>query len=318
MKISTNKRALKLINNEWTNKVLDYRRTKKLLSAYIKPLINNLDTNDCIHAMFNQGRTLTGRLSSSTPLNLQNIPNRTEEGRQIRSLFIGKGDQKLLCFDFSQIELRLLAHFTQDKNLLFAYNSELDLHLNTACLLFDTQNPTKEQRFMGKTINFSIAYGSGPNNLSQALLEEGYCISVEDCAKFLFKFYESYPAIKEWKNQAISRAKFENKITTICGRIITFKNLHSPRWALMAFAEREVISAIIQGSAADIMKKCLIDLYVNYPDLEVIATVHDEILAEFNANIDINAIKRVMENSVKLNKVPLIVESKILNHWGEK
>ena len=318
-KLSTSKESLmEMDSTDFIKKLLRYREIKKVSSTYLKPILENLDLYDRLHSQFNQAITVTGRLSSSNPINLQNIPSRTELGKQVRSLFIPDKQHKLLCLDFSQIELRLIAHFSQDQNMLTAYQKGVDIHEQTAKAIFEKDKPTKEERFIGKTINFSSSYGAGPKRIAQTINLSGLSkkVTEEEARVLLERFNALYPGINTWKRGVWWYSRKAQSIKTLLGRIIPI--IWGKSWKDVARAEREAISYLVQGSAADIMKESIIKVYNTFPELRIISTVHDELLIEIDNKEELsNPIKDIMENVVTIS-IPLEVDAKIINSWGEK
>ena len=315
--VSTSRSALISRDDDFSKKLLRYRELKKVESTYLKVMLSNLDSEDRLHAQFNQAVTVTGRLSSSNPINLQNIPSRSDLGKKVRELF--KGDPKLIICDWNQIELRLLAHFSKDSNLIMAFRQNLDVHTQTAKMIFNTEEPTKEQRYISKVINFSIVYGAGENTLTNSINSSGMgiVVTIEDSKKYLAAFKASYPDVAAWKAITVAQAKQIGYITTLLGRVIPIKNLRSTRWKDLRRAEREVVSYIVQGSAADIMKLAINKLAERLPNVPIVSTIHDELVIEHDSQDILNIVKDVMENCVTL-EVPLVLDAKIVDNWSEK
>mgnify|MGYP001566525478 FL=1 len=315
--VSTSRSALIRRDDDFSKKLLRYRELKKVESTYLKVMLSNLDSEDRLHAQFNQAVTVTGRLSSSNPINLQNIPSRSDLGQKVRELF--KGDPKLIICDWNQIELRLLAHFSKDSNLIMAFRQNLDVHTQTAKMIFNTEEPTKEQRYISKVINFSIVYGAGENTLTNSINSSGMgiVVTIEDSKKYLAAFKASYPDVALWKAIAVAQTEEIGYITTLLGRVIPIKNLWSTHWKDMLKAQREVVSYIVQGSAADIMKLAINKLAERLPNVPIVSTIHDELVIEHDSQDILNIVKDVMENCVTL-EVPLVLDAKIVDNWSEK
>ena len=313
----TDKQSIRKFNDEFSVKLLRYKEINKLNSTYLIPIIARLQSDSRLHGQYNQSVVITGRLSSSNP-NLQNISTRTTEGHKIKDCFIPKEGTRLIIADYSQIELRVLAHFSQDRNLLDAFNNDVDVHEVTAKLIFDTQNPTKEQRFIGKTVNFARVYGASANKLCMTINNLGNVdkfYTVEQSQAIINKHKQVFSGVELWKERTLKECRSKLDIKTVLGRPIPIENINSiidrDRWE----AERCAVNYVIQGSSADIIKKCMLGLS-NY---NILASVHDELVFESNIpDMDIIEIKTQMENCVQLNNVRLKVEAKICDTWGEK
>jgi len=293
-------------------KLLEYRKYQKLLSTYIVaiPKLVNKKTGR-IHTSFNQTGTATGRLSSSEP-NLQNLPIRDEEGERIRKTLKAQKDSYcILSADYSQIELRVLAHITKDPTLIDAFKNDKDVHALTAAAIFgvDLKDVDQNMRRIGKTVNFALIYGSSAYGLSENL-----GISVEDAKNFINKYFDTYKKVKESQEESLKLAKQNGYVETIFGRKRFLKNIKTSKSELRRIA----INAPIQGSAADIMKFAMINLYNELPkEAKLILQVHDEVLIELPekiANKVAKTVKYCMENAVKL-EVPLKVDVTIGKSW---
>jgi DNA polymerase-1 len=303
------------VTHELPRKLLEYREKTKLKSTYLDalPEILNPETH-LIHTSYNQTTTATGRLSSSDP-NLQNIPIKTEAGRMIRKAFIprkdaGKG-RLILSADYSQIELRVLAHLTADKNLRKAFAEDRDVHRYTATLLYGVseEDVTREMRNAAKTINFSIIYGKTAYGLSQDL-----GISVSEADEFIGHYFKRYHAVKDYLEAQKEKARQDGYLTTILGRRSYFPDIHSKNVQLRQFAERAAINAPIQGSAADIIKLAMIRIQdrLDKERYETLMTmqVHDELVFDVPASEREKAtllVRKEMEGAYAL-EVPLRVD----------
>jgi len=301
--------------------ILDFRSLKKLLSTYVEalPKLIHPKTNK-IHTSFNQAIAATGRLSSANP-NLQNIPIREERGREIRKSFIPSDNNHiLLAADYSQIELRLMAHMSKDKNMLEAFNNNEDIHVATAAKInkVPLNQVTKEMRSSAKTANFGIIYGISSFGLSQRLH-----ISRSDAKALIDGYFSAYFGVKSYMDECIHHAREKGYVTTIMGRKRVLSNINSRNATVRGFAERNAINAPIQGSAADIIKKAMINIHNkllerNYK-AKMILQVHDELIFDV-PHEEIEEIKKLvkheMENVVKLN-VPLIVDMGVGKNWLE-
>lgn len=311
---STNADSLEALKDDHPiiEKLLEYRKYQKLLSTYIVaiPKLVNKKTGR-IHTSFNQTGTATGRLSSSEP-NLQNLPIRDEEGERIRkTLKAQKDGYCILSADYSQIELRVLAHITKDPTLIDAFKNDKDVHALTAAAIFgvDLKDVDQNMRRIGKTVNFALIYGSSAYGLSENL-----GISVEDAKNFINKYFDTYKKVKESQEESLKLAKQNGYVETIFGRKRFLKNIKTSKSELRRIA----INAPIQGSAADIMKLAMINLYNELPkEAKLILQVHDEVLIELPekiANKVAKTVKDCMENAVKL-EVPLKVDVTIGKSW---
>ena len=294
-------------------KVLEYRGLRKLLSTYVEalPLLVNKNTGR-IHTSYNQAVAATGRLSSNNP-NLQNIPVRDERGREIRKAFIPEKDHIFLSADYSQIELRLMAHLSQDKSMIADFLSGNDIHAATASKIFgvELKDVTREMRGRAKTANFGIIYGISSYGLSERLT-----IGRKEAKELIDGYFSSYPGIKVYMDESIRKARDKGFVTTMFGRKRYLPDIHSRNQVVRGNAERNAINAPIQGSAADIIKIAMVRIHrrlkeENYSS-KMILQVHDELI--FEAVLpELERLKEMvifeMSNSVKLD-VPLLVD------WG--
>ncbi|MCP3030546.1 DNA polymerase I [Halobacillus sp. A1] len=306
-------------DHEIIEKILLYRQLGKLQSTYIEGLLKvvNEDTNR-IHTRFNQALTQTGRLSSIEP-NLQNIPIRLEEGRKIRQAFIpSKQDWVIFASDYSQIELRVLAHIAQDKKLMEAFKEGKDIHTQTASEVFDVpgNEVTSQMRRHAKAVNFGIVYGISDYGLSQSL-----GISRKEAKSFIDKYLASYPGVKEYMEESVREAKRLGYVSTFMNRRRYLPEITSRNFNQRSFAERTAMNTPIQGSAADIIKKAMIDLdeRLNKENLKarMLLQVHDELILEAPQE-EIEKLKEivseVMEQTVELD-VPLEVDYSYGSTW---
>src|SRR5690625_575880 len=299
--------------------ILLYRQLKKLDSTYIKGLLKvvNKETNK-IHTRFNQALTQTGRLSSIEP-NLQNIPIRLEEGRKIREAFIpSEKDWVIFAADYSQIELRVLAHIAKDERLIDAFLNDFDIHSETAKDVFhvDRDDVTKDMREQAKAVNFGIIYGISDYGLSQNL-----GITRKEAKHFIDRYLETYPGVKKYMDEIVQEAKHKGYVTTIMNRRRYLPEITSRNFNQRSFAERTAMNTPIQGSAADIIKKAMIDLRAKLAEenlkARILLQVHDELILEAPRE-EIDQLKEVvidvMENTVKLD-VPLKVDYAYGDSW---
>ncbi|MBU1863511.1 MAG: DNA polymerase I [Candidatus Omnitrophica bacterium] len=299
--------------------LLEYREYAKLKSTYLDALPELIHPETgMIHTSFNQTVTSTGRLSSSEP-NLQNIPIKTDIGREIRKAFIGrKKERVILSADYSQIELRLLAHFSEDEKLTCAFCHDEDIHTVTATLLYNaqTQDVTSEMRHLAKVVNFSIIYGKTPYGLSRDL-----GIPVSEAKSFIDAYFERYKKIKIYLESLKEEARTKGYVTTILGRRAYFPDINSNNATIRQFAERAAMNAPLQGSAADLVKRAMIDIdnaaEMKRLDAVMILQVHDELLFDVakEAVDDVKAVvKKKMETALAL-KVPLKVDITTGKSW---
>lgn len=300
--------------------LMEYRELAKLKSTYVDTLPELVNpATGRVHTSFNQTVTATGRLSSSDP-NLQNIPVRTEEGKKMRKAFIPSGGNTLISADYSQIELRVLAHLSRDKNLIKAFKEGLDIHAFTAGLILGVKpkDVTEEMRGMAKTVNFGIIYGMSPYGLSQAL-----GIEVDKAKEFIDAYFERYPDIKVYLDGLIEEARKKGFVTTILGRRRYIPEINSQDVRIRQFAERTALNTPIQGSAADIIKVAMIAIQERLEKgkfkSRMILQVHDELVfdvAEKEECEIINIVKTGMEDVIQL-KVPVEAHIEIGKNWLE-
>ena len=275
-----------------------------------------------IHAFFNQTVTTTGRLSSSNP-NLQNIPIRTEEGNKIRQAFVPKDRENalILSADYSQIELRLLAHVSGDVNLINAFNSGIDVHTLTASKVFDVpvEEVTKEMRYKAKDVNFGIVYGQSKYGLAKALK-----ISADEAQAFIDKYFMTYPRIMSYMNEMVELVEKNGYVSSIFGRRRNLETeINSPNGMIREFAKRAAINHPMQGSAADLIKIAMIDfekaLKENNMKSKLIMQVHDELVVEVYKD-ELQKVKELVLTSMELNqplKVKLLVDVNVGESWKE-
>ena len=300
------------------NKVLEYRNLYKLQTTYLDGLQEFVLNDGKIHTIFNQTLTRTGRLSSMDP-NLQNIPAREEYGRKIRKAFVPSNDL-IISADYSQIELRLLAHISESKDLIDAFVNNEDIHTKVAADIngIDESEVTKHMRSMAKAVIFGIVYG-----ISGFGLGENLNISRKEANDFIEKYYELYPGVKNYMTNIVKSAYDTGKVKTMFGRIRKITELKDANYRIRAMGERMALNTPIQGSSADIMKMAMIKVYekMKEQNLEskLILQVHDEIIIDAkNEEVDIlkDIIKDAMENIVKLS-VPLKIEINTGLNWFE-
>lgn len=301
--------------------ILEYRELAKLQSTYVETLPAMCDKNERIHTDFIQTGTATGRLSCREP-NLQNIPVRNEAGRKIRSAFTATPGTILISADYSQIELVVLAHLSQDKNMCNAFISGTDVHKATAALIFGVpqEEVTPQMRRTAKTINFGVIYGMSAFRLANDL-----GISRTQAAEFIENYFKTYSSVNDFINSTIQKTEETGFVQTIFGRKRQIANINSKNKLEKSGAERMAVNTPVQGSAADIVKKAMLDvskaLEEENTQAKLILQVHDELLVECPDNPQtiektISIIKEKMENAVKLN-VPLKVSIEYGKNWGE-
>lgn len=295
--------------------IIDYRMYSKIVNTYTTALCNHISKDGKIHALFNQCQTTTGRLSMSEP-NLQNISIRSEQGKNIRKAFFYDDDNFILSFDYSQIELRMLASIANILPLIELFNGHEDIHRATASMVFNVpiSDVSEELRRRAKTVNFGIIYGISAYGLANQLN-----ISNTEASDLISLFKKSFVGLDEFSNGCISKAKKDGYVSTILNRRRYLKDINSSNFALRSFSERAAINSVIQGSAADLIKLAMINCsnaLKNYKT-KMILQIHDELLFKVPKNeIDIvmPIIKREMENAMKL-KVPLIVSGSCSKTW---
>lgn len=315
---------------------LEYRQLFKLVSTYIDALPKSVGEDGRVHSTFNVEGAATGRLSSINP-NLQNIPIRGQTGGEIRKAFIASPGKVLLGADYSQVELRILAHVSEDENLIKAFNEGQDIHAATAAKIFNTEieNITKEQRVVGKTMNFATLYGQGPRALSKQLK-----ISTEEARNLIDEYFAQFSKIKNWMFKILEEGRRNGYVETIWGRRRYIPELNMSNKMLQSFGERAAINHPIQGTSADMIKKAMIEIdkelsafssqssaknkkaesrKLKTESCSLILQVHDELLFEcdpINLEKTARLIKDKMEQAIKL-KVPVKVDLKTGKNWGE-
>jgi DNA polymerase-1 len=303
------------------NEILEYRGIRKLLSTYIEPFPGYISPADGkVHTSFNQALTATGRLSSSKP-NLQNIPIRTERGKEIRKAFIpSRPDGIIVSADYSQIELRIMAHLSCDTHLIKAFRAGEDVHAMTAAKIFgiDISEVTAEQRRIAKTANFGIMYGISSFGLSQRLK-----IGRAEAKKIIDDYFSNFPAISTYINDTVAAARETGYVETIFGRRRYLPDITSRNATVRALAERNAVNAPIQGTSADIIKMAMINvdrrLKEEHLQSRMILQIHDELVFDSipsEAETLKKIVKEEMENVIRLS-VPLTVECNYGNNWLE-
>ena len=316
---STNEAVLSSLKEEHEviPKILEYRTTQKLLSTYAEPLLKlaKLDEQNRVYTSFLQTGTATGRLSSKDP-NLQNIPVRSELGRSVREAFIAKEGYKLLSIDYSQIELRLLAHFSQDKALLDSFNEGLDIHMATAIKLFGEEE-AEAKRSYAKSVNFGILYGMGAKKLSDEL-----GITSKEAKEIIVAYFENFPTIQNFLAKIQDDVKTIGYVETILKRRRIFDYENATGMQKAAFM-RESVNAVFQGSAADLIKLSMLEIesFIKEENIDgaMLLQIHDELIFEVREEV-IDEVgekfKHIMENIMELT-VPLECSVNIGDSWGE-
>ncbi|MBQ5750613.1 MAG: DNA polymerase I, partial [Bacteroidaceae bacterium] len=307
-------------NHPIVGKILDMRGLRKLLSTYVNalPELINAKTGK-IHTSFNQTVTATGRLSSSNP-NLQNIPIRDADGREIRRAFVASPGCRFFSADYSQIELRIMAHMSGDVAMIEAFNSGADVHTATAAKIFKVpfEEVTSDMRRKAKTANFGIIYGISTFGLAERL-----SVSRPEAKTLIDGYFATYPRIKEYMAQCIEEARKCGYVTTVCGRRRMLPDINSHNATVRGYAERNAINAPIQGSAADIIKIAMIRIYERMQreglQARMILQVHDEL----NFDVPVGELEQLsrlvteeMQQAYQLS-VPLIADSGVADNWLE-
>jgi DNA polymerase-1 len=301
------------------DEILEYRLVAKLKSTYADGLINQIGPDGKLHTNFKQALTLTGRLSSTEP-NLQNIPIRTPEGRQIRSVFVPSQNNILIDADYSQIELRIMAHLSCDSHLIEAFRSGEDVHKATAAKIFgiSTDEVTSDQRRIAKTANFGIMYGISAFGLSQRL-----GMGRAEAKKLIEDYFGSFPSVSAYIADTIAAAKECGYVETLFGRRRYLPDITSRNATVRSIAERNAVNAPIQGTSADIIKMAMIavDKRLEKEGLRsrMMLQIHDELVFDA-AQSEVDVLKAIvveeMENVMKLS-VPLTVECSYGKNWLE-
>jgi DNA polymerase-1 len=300
--------------------MMEYRELEKLRSTYVDalPQLVNPRTGR-LHTSFNQTVAATGRLSSSDP-NLQNIPIRTDIGREIRKGFVADAGSVFLAVDYSQIELRVMAHFSGDEAFVTAFTQGIDVHKQTASVIFDVpvDEVTADMRGRAKTVNFATLYGQGPFSLARQL-----GTSREEARDFIDTYFERFGGVRDFLDAQVEMAKEQGYVETLMGRRRYVPELKSGNWSMRQFGERVAQNTPIQGTAADLMKKAMIDVQAALDEAGtgamMLLQVHDELLLEVPEG-EVDAVRDIvvakMEGAVEL-KVPLVAEWGVGRNWYE-
>ena len=309
----------KLIEYPIVRLILEHRLLNKIYTTYLEGILNSIAEDGKIHTIYTQALTRTGRLSSIEP-NLQNIPVRNELGRLIRKAFIPEVNSLIMSSDYSQIELRIFAHLSEEKELIDAFNNHIDIHTKTAMDIFKvkSEDVTKNMRRQAKAVNFGILYGISPYGLAEDL-----GISPKEAKEFIETYFKTYPGIKDYMNSTIAQAYAEGCIKTIMNRTRTIEELSSSNYMQRSMGERMALNTPIQGSSADILKKAMIEIDKAFIEKGLKSTmllqVHDElifnVLNEEKEEVK-SIVKNIMENTIKLT-VPLEVDIQFGTNWYE-
>jgi DNA polymerase-1 len=319
---STNEEALEAIadQHELPRLILDYRGLAKLRSTYTDklPEMVNPDTGR-VHTSYHQAGAATGRLASSDP-NLQNIPIRTTDGRRIRTAFVAPEGRRIVACDYSQIELRIMAHLSGDPGLVDAFASGADIHRATAAEVFGKaiDDVGADERRAAKAINFGLMYGMGPHGLARQL-----GIARTDAQDYIALYFNRYPGVREFMDRTREQAREQGYVETVFGRRLYLDNIHARNQGLRAGAERAAINAPMQGTAADIIKRAMVDVdgwLAGHRDRALmVLQVHDELVFEVDADFVPTLLEeatRRMAGAADL-RVPLVVDSGVGANWEE-
>ena len=316
---STSKDILDKLKNRYEiiNYILDYRMVSKMKSNYVIGLINEILDDEKINTIYNQTLTRTGRLSSERP-NLQNIPIREELGKLIRKAFVPKDGNKIASFDYSQIELRVFAHMANATDMINAFKSGIDIHTKTASQIFHVEigDVTKEMRRKAKAVNFGIIYGISTFGLSEDLN-----INIDEAKEFIDSYLKTFPGIKNYMNSLIHNAYQDGYVKTLMNRKRVIDEIKNKNYIIRQSGERMALNTPIQGTAADILKKAMVEIDREITRLnlksKMLLQVHDELIFELDKNEEetvVKLVKNIMENTYKL-KVPLEVDAEIGYNW---
>ncbi|SFV86285.1 DNA polymerase I [hydrothermal vent metagenome] len=317
---STNEEALKLLDHPLVDLILSYRTLTKLNSTYLEALPKQIDLKTGrLHTSYHQAVTATGRLSSSNP-NLQNIPIRSEQGARIRGAFIANKGNVIIAADYSQIELRIMAHISQDENLLEAFNNNVDVHSATASMMFNVplDEVTKDHRRNAKAINFGLIYGMSAFGLAKQI-----DVSRTEAKAYIDAYFENYPSVLSYMDNTKEIAKAQGYVETVMGRRLYLPQINAKNKMLQQHALRTAINAPMQGSSADIIKKAMLDVYQwigdDNPDIKMIMQVHDELVFEVKASKAdefAHKIQTLMSDTYPLD-IPLVVDVGIGDSWQQ-
>ena len=297
--------------------ILEYRTDAKLKGTYVDNLLLMADEQERVHSYLDQTGTVTGRLSSSAP-NLQNIPVRTEKGRQLRRAFCASPGNVLLSIDYSQIDLRVLAHESKDPVLVQAFLDGGDIHTQTAAQIFNVMPlmVTDQMRSSAKAVNFGIIYGQGPLGLSQALH-----IPMRQAKEYIDQYFHHFQGVRRWIDENVALARQNGFVKTMFGHIRYLPEFNMGVASMASFAQRAAINTIVQGGSADIIKKAMVNIFevLRNTPVKMIMQVHDELIFEVpEKELDayVSVLKTHMQQAVTL-RVPLVVSAKAGANWYE-
>ncbi len=317
---STNEEALKLLDHPLVTLILSYRTLTKLNSTYLQALPKQINPDtQRLHTSYHQAGTATGRLSSSNP-NLQNIPIRTQEGARIRGAFIANQGHSIIAADYSQIELRIMAHLSQDKHLLQAFNNDEDVHRATASMMFNLpiEQITNDHRRKAKAINFGLIYGMSAFGLAKQIN-----VSRTEAKQYIDSYFDNYSGVLQYMENTKENAKTQGYVETVMGRRLYLPQINAKNKMQQQHALRTAINAPMQGSSADIIKQAMLDVHAwighNNPDIKMIMQVHDELVFEVKANkaeTCAQQIQHLMQNAHQLD-IPLKVDVGIGKSWQQ-
>ncbi|WP_457680818.1 DNA polymerase I [Thermovibrio sp.] len=294
--------------------LLEYRKTSKLLSTFVKGILKRMDSEGRVHTKFIQTATATGRLSSTEP-NLQNLPVSDDFSKRIRQAVKAPQGRTLVWADYSQIELRILAHLSKDEKLIDAFLKGEDIHSETAKLLFKKEEISPAERRAAKTVNFGIIYGMSPHGLSERL-----GIPLSEAKNFIERYFETFPKVKEFIEKTLKEAYQKGFVKTLFGRIRPLPELKERNYRVRSFGERAAVNAVIQGTGADIIKRAMVELEERLKEFnaQMILQVHDEIVVEAPKEVSKEVeetLKETMEKAVELS-VPLKVKVESEERWS--
>jgi len=317
---STNEEALKLLDHPLVDLILSYRTLTKLNSTYLEALPKQIDLKTGrLHTSYHQAVTATGRLSSSNP-NLQNIPIRSEQGARIRGAFIASKGNVVIAADYSQIELRIMAHISKDEHLLEAFNNNVDVHSATASMMFNVplDEVTKDHRRNAKAINFGLIYGMSAFGLAKQI-----DVSRTEAKAYIDAYFENYPGVLNYMDNIRETAKAQGYVETVMGRRLYLPQINAKNKMLQQHALRTAINAPMQGSSADIIKKAMLDVDQwigdDNSDIKMIMQVHDELVFEVKASKAdefAHKIQTLMSDTYPLD-IPLVVDVGIGDSWQQ-
>lgn len=319
---STDKKTLELYasKHKIVENILRRKKIQKTHSTFVEGTKRFIASDGKVHPRFNGTGTVTGRLSGSSP-NLQQIEGDEVEEVKVRNFFIASPGYKLLVTDYSQIELRVMAHFSKDKYMAQAFESGRDFHDEIARIMFDTEEPSRKQRVAAKTINFGVGYGRGPVSVAEQL-----GVPQEEARQLIDDWYKQFSGVHHYKEHLIAKARKDGYIRTLAGRKRRlYPDIISDDWKERGHAERQAFNTKIQGSAADIIKMAMITLdpILNQMDAFMVIQIHDELVIEIPEGTEDEAVatvKHAMENPFKGKnplRVPLITEPTIVERWGD-